>query len=273
MKRTYPILGRGTPPFARRGSCALAVMIKAPRAGASKTRLVPPLTPDEAAALSVCFLRDMTANIAGVTSEKSAEGIAVYTPVGAERAFDGLLPETFSLLAQRGESLSDRLFHAAEDLLALGYKSLCLTNADSPTLPPVLLVAAISALARPGDRAVVGAADDGGYYLIGLKTAHRHLFTGIDWSTGKVLSQTIERAAEINLEVEMLSAWYDVDDAATLRRLCDELFSVNGERRGQGGLIGYEAPHTRRYLARLIETEARERIWPGGSPTSSDKIA
>jgi uncharacterized protein len=242
--------------------CALAVMTKAPHAGISKTRLIPPLSAAEAAALSACFLRDTCENIAAISSEGNAEGIAVYTPVGAEDSFEGLLPETFSLLSQRGSSFGDRLFYAAEDLLAVGYESLCLVNSDSPTLPPTLLRTAVSELAQPGDCVVLGAAMDGGYYLIGLKKAHRHLFTDIDWSTSMVLTQTIERAAEIGLEVAILSAWYDVDDAATLRHLCDELFSRNGEPAADTDIVAYHAPHTRNYLSRLIGSNGMcQRIW------------
>jgi len=135
MKQTYPILNPLAPAVARRGSCALAMMIKAPRAGDSKTRLVPPLSHDEAAELSVCFLRDTAANIAGVSSQVGAEGVAVYTPEGAEIVLDGLLPETFKLLSQRGEGLGERLLNATNDLLAVGYESVCLINSDSPTLP------------------------------------------------------------------------------------------------------------------------------------------
>lgn len=230
-------------------------MIKVPRAGASKTRLVPPLAPDEAAALSVCFLHDTTANIADVAFDESADSIAVYTPVGAESAFNELLPSGFCLLAQRGESLGDRLFHAAEDLLNLGYESLCLINSDSPTLPRASLIKAVGALSHPGDRVVLGPSKDGGYYLIGLKKAHRHLFNNIEWSSAQVLSQTIERAGEIALDVELLPAWYDVDDAASLRHLCDELFAQNGARTTHDDFIGYPAPHTRDYLRRLMETK------------------
>lgn len=269
MSRTYPILGLHSASLARRGSCALAMMIKAPRAGDSKTRLVPPLSPDEAAELSVCFLRDTAANIAGVGSEGGADGVAVYTPEGAEIVFDGLLPETFKLLAQRGEGLGERLLNATNDLFALDYESVCLINSDSPTLPSSLLQAAVSALARDGDRVVLGAADDGGYYLIGMKRAHRHLFDKIDWSTPRVLSQTIERANEIDLEVELLPAWYDVDDAATLRRLCDEIFARNGRGSARNGLVRYEAQHTTEYLAGLLNTEGRQRLWPGDRSISS----
>jgi rSAM/selenodomain-associated transferase 1 len=237
-------------------------MIKAPRAGAVKTRLVPPLSHAEAAALSVCFLRDTAENIAGVATAQPSEGVAVYTPVGAERAFDGLLPSGFKLVAQRGEAFGERLFHAAEDLLALGYQSLCLIDSDSPTLPRPLLAEAVRALSEAGDRIVLGPSDDGGYYLIGLKRAHPRVFDGIEWSTSQVLRQTVERAAETGLDVVMLPAWYDVDDAATLSRLCDELFRHDGKGADQSGLDGYEASHTRKYLSQLVETEGRERIWP-----------
>jgi len=233
-------------------------MAKAPLAGHVKTRLVPPLTPDEAAALSLCSIRDTVANVAGVTSRERADGIAVYTPFGSERTFEDLLPKEFNLLPQDGPSLGERLFNATETLLGLGYESVCLINADSPTLPSELLSGALDALAHSGDRVVLGPAEDGGYYLIGLKRAHRRLFADIEWSTAKVLTQTLARASELDLEVHLLPPWYDLDDAGTLARLCDELFSPNGDHRQRG----YAATFTRDYLARLIEKDGRERIWP-----------
>lgn len=252
------------PNKARQAACALAVMTKAPRAGASKTRLVPPLSDGEAAALSACFLRDTCDNIARISLDGTAAGVAVYTPLNDEAVFEDLVPDTFGLLGQRGRSFGERLFHAAEDLFSLGYNSLCLIDSDSPTLPPAFLRGAVSALAVPGDRIVLGAAKDGGYYLIGLKIAHRRVFEEIDWSTAKVLAQTIERAREINLPVQVLPPWFDVDDASSLRQLCDELFLTNGNgnSRAQPGPIAYQAPHTRRYLSRLIEGDGEgQRIW------------
>src|SRR5215813_13303124 len=96
--------------------CALGVMAKAPIAGAVKTRLVPPLTEEEAAELNVCFLRDMVANIVSVSETEAASGLIVYTPHGSESAFDGVLPTGFKLLAQRGASLGERLCNATDDL-------------------------------------------------------------------------------------------------------------------------------------------------------------
>jgi rSAM/selenodomain-associated transferase 1 len=266
METAYPLLKLSspakTPTTARKVSCALAIMTKAPLAGTVKTRLVPPLTHEAAAALSVCFLRDTAINIAGVASFEAAECIAVYMPVGAESTYDNLLQPGFSLLAQRGESFGERLYHAAEDLLALGYQSLCLIDSDSPTLPRSLLADAVRSLAQAGDRVVLGPSDDGGYYLIGLKHAHRRLFEDINWSTDKVLDQTVERAAEIGLERLLLPSWYDVDDGASLNRLCDELFLPGIRDNARNHLDGYEAVHTRQYLTRLMNVEGRERIWP-----------
>jgi hypothetical protein len=273
MKTSYPILDPNSREIDSRRDgrkCALAVMIKAPRAGTSKTRLVPPLTHAEAAALSVSFLCDTAANIAEVCTEHSSgapvgavDAVAAYTPMGAEAAFDELLPQSFALLPQRGDSFGERLFYAAADLLELGYESCCLIDSDSPTLPRALLTAAIAELSRPGERVVLGPADDGGYYLIGMRRAHRRLFEEIDWSTADVAAQTIARAREINLDVALLPAWYDVDDAQALRRLSVELFDAAQQDDVDtcgAKLAPYPASRTRATLTRLLAGEGRARI-------------
>jgi rSAM/selenodomain-associated transferase 1 len=224
----------------RDGCCALAVMSKAPRPGRVKTRLSPPLTPVQAAELNICFIRDTTENIHQVTEASNSVGLVVYTPVGDEAAFDGLLPRSFQLLGQRGDGFGERLLAAAEDLFACGFSAVCLIDSDSPTMPQEALFEAVSRLSRPADRVVLGGSDDGGYYLIGMKQLHHRLFAQIDWSTERVLQQTIDRATEIGLEVDLLPAWYDVDDAVTLERLRRELLAAPGK--------GYDARHTRAYL-------------------------
>jgi len=235
--------------------CALGLMAKAPLEGEVKTRLVPPLTAREAAALNICFLRDMAANI---NSIEAASGLVVYTPAGSESAFAGVLPDGFTFLAQRGAHLGERLCNATDDLLRQGYGAVCLINSDSPTLPRSILIRALESLATEGDRVVLGAAEDGGYYLIGLKHAHRNLFNEIAWSTSDVLARTRQRAAEIDLSVELLPGWYDVDDAETLSRLYEELFftPLNG---------AYPAPYTRAFLETIIQREGPERICPKSS--------
>lgn len=220
--------------------CAVAIMAKVPRSGRVKTRLVPPLTPDQATELSSSFLRDVAAAIASAAAAEgpcpAIHGVAVYLPVGDEAGFEGLIPEDFLLLPQRGADLGERLRHAAADLFSAGFGGVCLVNSDSPTLPPAVLREAAAALERPGDRVVLGPARDGGYYLIGLKRADLRLFEEIAWSTPAVLAQTLERARELGLDVHLLPEWYDVDDVDSLRLLCDELFGgatlAVGDRRG-----------------------------------------
>jgi rSAM/selenodomain-associated transferase 1 len=221
-------------------------MAKAPRPGKVKTRLSPPLTPEQASELNVCFLRDTTENIQQVTEAGNSAGILVYTPIDDEAAFEGILPNGFQLLGQRGEGFGERLLHACEDLFTCGFTSVCLIDSDSPTMPQGALLQAVNRLSLPGDRVVLGGSDDGGYYLIGTKHSHQQLFERIDWSTERVLQQTLERAREIGLQAELLPTWYDVDDGATLERLRRELLSTSVESHA-----GYDAKHTRTYLVSL----------------------
>ena len=228
------------------GLCALAVMSKAPRAGKVKTRLAPPLTLEQSAALNICFLRDTTSNLQTVVG---GAGVICYTPVGDEVAFDDLLPEGFQLIAQRGDGFGERLLFAAQDLLACGFGAVCLIDSDSPTLPHGALDRAVAELARPGDRVVLGGSDDGGYYLIGLKAAHAGVFDRITWSTGSVFAETVERVHEAGLELVELPLWYDVDDGATLRMLAAEL--LDGVRPTFTTVAGYNAVNTRGFLQQL----------------------
>jgi rSAM/selenodomain-associated transferase 1 len=224
-------------------------MAKAPRIGDAKTRLVPPLTAEEAAGLSACFIRDAAKNIAAAAQRAAIDGYIAYSPPGAAAEFAPLLAEGIRLLPSRHTGLGASLYDAAEDLLAAGYGSACLINSDSPTLPTSLLVEAVRALSAPGDRLVLGPAEDGGYYLIGVKQAHARLFDEIAWSTPLVFAQTVERASEIGLEPLVLPKWYDVDDVESLRRLTAELL---GESDMSDSSAAYRAPHTAAFLRRLF---------------------
>jgi hypothetical protein len=230
--------------------CALAVMAKAPRAGKVKTRLQPPLSAEEAASLNVCFLRDTTENIASVANEGGAQGLICYTPVGDEAAFDGLLPEGFALIAQRGDGFGERLLHAVEDTLSCGFGSVCLIDSDSPTLPSSALQTAVTELARPGERLVAGPSEDGGYYLIGMKRAEPRVFERIRWSTEHVYAETVERVHEAGMQLVELPKWYDVDDASTLAIVEREL--LNGEGPEFATVSGFDARWTREFLAKRV---------------------
>ena len=231
-------------------------MTKAPEAGKVKTRLTPPLTSKEAAELNSCFLRDIASSITLAAEKLNAAGVAVYTPIGSEAAYAEILPRNFYLIPQRGDGFGERLTLAVEDLLDCGFESVCLINSDSPTVPAASFAEAVRELSKPGERVVLGPSDDGGYYLIGLKKIQRRVFEEIDWSTPRVLSQTIERAGEIGVRVHQLPAGYDVDDRVTLHRLCDDLLGDMARATKE------VAPNTRNFLGDIIAREGRDRIWP-----------
>jgi hypothetical protein len=252
------------------GAVALGIMGKAPIAGASKTRLCPPLDPAEAARLSACFIADVASAIdlaagggAAGTGRAPAttgdRGVVVFTPDDGGPAFDDLVPPGFARLAQRGRDLGERLLHATEDLLGDGFAGVCLINSDSPTLPPALLALTAAALRRPGDRLVLGPAIDGGYYLIGLKRPHARLFDGIAWSTNQVLAQTLARAAAARLPVMLLAPWYDVDDLGSLHLLLHDLFG-GGSGLAGNGLTPGSAPRSRAFLQGLLWRDDGARL-------------
>ncbi len=237
--------------------CAIGVMAKAPRAGFCKTRLCPPLQPDQAAALSAAFLRDISENIAAAARQVPIAGYVAYAPAGQEAMFDGHLAADTGLLLADGSPLMPPnvqgfgrcLLHAILAMLARGHRAAAVVNSDSPTLPTGLLVQAARALAAEGDRVVLGPAVDGGYYLLGMKAAHAHLFADIAWSTDQVAAATRSRAMELGLEIVELPSWYDVDDTASLSRLLTDTASTPNT--DVCGMIPYAAPFTTSTLTQM----------------------
>ena len=222
---------------------AIGIFCKTPMPGQSKTRLSPPLSREDCAAISACFIRDLSATIDHVSRECGAIGYAIYAPHGTEAALRALLPSDFRLLPQCEGDLGVRLATAARELLAW-HAGAILVNADSPTLPASILHAAVDATRRGG--LVLSPAADGGYTLIGLSSMHDRLFEDIPWSTSKVYQLTVERAREIGVPVTGVPGWYDVDDAASLALLQSELA---GEPLPFSREAGAPAPATRSYLA------------------------
>jgi hypothetical protein len=225
-------------------SVAVGIMCKTPSPGTSKTRLSPPLQPEECAAISACFIRDLSRTIGRLADDGDVTGYAVYTPVGSEATLRRLLPFGFRLASQVDGDFGVRLFHGAGALLNAGHDGAILVNSDSPTLPLPILRAAVDAV-RQGDNVVLSPAVDGGYTLIGLSKPHRRLFEDIVWSTSTVYQRTLDRAREIGLPVVNMPPWYDVDDGSSLRMLEDELA---GRTPAFTSIPGADAPSTRRFL-------------------------
>jgi rSAM/selenodomain-associated transferase 1 len=229
-------------------SIAVAIMAKAPRAGEVKTRLCPPLSPAEATELYRCFLLD---KIEQVRMLKSAIPAIAYTPA-EERTFFETLAPGFVLFPQEGPDLGARLASCFDHLLERGYAGALAVDSDTPTLPAEFLEQALALIATPDVDVVVGPSEDGGYYLIGLRRAHRELFDEIAWSTAMVLPETVRRAAAKRLRVVSLPRWFDVDTADDLERLKASLHGMDGD----------EPRHTRRFfMERTGPKNLSEKSW------------
>jgi rSAM/selenodomain-associated transferase 1 len=248
------------------GACAIAIMAKASAPGRTKTRLVPPLTFEQAAALNTTFLQDIAGNLLAAGSHVAIASYVAFAPEGAEAFFHDALPSDIDLIDAGLPSLGECLVHTIKEIFARGHAAAVVLNSDSPTLPTALLIETASVLAQPGERAVLGPCTDGGYYLLGLKTLHRRLFEDITWGTARVAAQTLERAREIKLDVHLLPPWYDVDDVEGLRRLHGELASA---RAGQDK----SDPHTPYYPA--ATATLMRNLAPGaliGDPLENDRL-
>lgn len=194
----------------------LIIFCRAPMPGRVKTRLVPPLEPQEASALYEAALRDVITNAA---RERGRIELWCDEPSGCSS-----LAQSFPQLPiqlQAPGSLGDRQRDALERSFADGAARVVLIGSDSPTLPDSHLSAAFDDLHEaPG---VIGPALDGGYYLIGFERgawpAAAALFDQIAWSTDQVLNQILRRAAELGVELRVLPGWYDFDVAEDLGRL------------------------------------------------------
>lgn len=216
----------------------LAMMAKAPRVGAVKTRLCPPLRAPEAAELARCFLLDTVDRVRMVAG---ARPIMAYAPVEAQGQFEEVAPG-FALMPQRGGDLGERQLHLIADILGLGLQAALIIGTDSPTLPGECLDEAVSLVMAPDVDVVLGPTEDGGYYLIGMRVPHPALFEHMPWSTPTVLGRTLGRAQRLGLRVACLPTWFDVDTGAELERLRVDLEATPGA----------SPRHTREFLERRI---------------------
>jgi len=224
-------------------SVAVAIVCKTPAKGSSKTRLSPPLLPEECAEISACFIQDLSRTISELSAH-DVVGYALYTPRGSEADLRSLLPDEIELILQIDGDLGARLLQGVVDLLRAGHLGVVLVNSDSPTLPLAILRDAVTATQRE-DCVVLSPAVDGGYTLIGLSRPHTRLFSEMPWSTSAVYRETIRRAHELSLPVVTVPGWYDVDDGVSLRMLEQELA---GEGVPFSKLSGADAPVTRQFL-------------------------
>ena len=192
-------------------------MAKAPVAGTVKTRLVPPLTPEQAAELYRALLLDQFEHL---KTFAGAARYVVYAPADAEQILRGLGGADYHYLAQGGGDLGVRMGQTFADLSRLGHRSIVLIGSDLPALPLAILDEAFAQLARPERRVVLGPSRDGGYYLVGMNQPTPEIFDNMRWSHDRVLADTTARLDGLGMRYSMLPTWFDLDVAEDFQRLC-----------------------------------------------------
>jgi rSAM/selenodomain-associated transferase 2/rSAM/selenodomain-associated transferase 1 len=197
---------------------AIVMMARAPWAG-GKTRLQAAADDTAHEGLRLALFLD---TLEAVTSLADAEHIVACEPPEACERMRALVGARVDVIAQRGEDLGSRMAHVFEDVFRLGAESIVVIGSDLPDLPPAIVAGALAALDGDATDVVLGPAADGGYYLIGMNRLHPELFDGIDWSTERVMAQTVAAAEQSGVHPALLETWPDVDTAADLDRVASK---------------------------------------------------
>jgi uncharacterized protein len=214
----------------------IIVMVKAPLPGFAKTRLTPPLTKVDAAALSLCFVQDVVTSALSVRPNL----IVAFTPSEGRDVLEPLLPQNLIWLEQKGAHLGERLDSVINHAAESRFSPIIVLGADSPTLPPTLIENALYALTSGAAEIVLGPTTDGGYYLIGFHKPDSAVLRNVTWSSPLTFEQTVRNIKQLKLPLFTLPQWYDVDTFADLTLLANELRTdLEAQRR---------APQTYRWL-------------------------
>ena len=205
------------------GKRCLILVGRQPMPGQVKTRLGEAIGEEQASELYEAFLRDTIHNCRRV--DDCARCLS-FTPALAEEYFARLDPEAI-LLPQPETDFGNRLRSAFEGAFARGFDRVVLIGSDTPHFGAPEIAAAFEVL--EAESGIIGPCDDGGYYLLGLRSPEPALFERIDWSTDRVLQQTLDRARSKGLKLVLLPPAFDIDEYDDLQRLSLFLQSADPE--------------------------------------------
>ena len=219
----------------------LVIMAKAPRPGSVKTRLAQSLSLQSVTELYRCLLSD---TIALAKSLDQVE-VVIMCPVPDVEELSRAVGSTVPIVAQTGQGLAAGLTSVFAHFTTRGHQRVIAFNSDSPHLPASVLVASFDAL--ESDDLVVGPTYDGGYYLVGARASYPRLFTRNGMGTGSALETLLRRAGALGLSVHLTDPFYDIDVAADLSQLADDLQRIPGK-----------APRTAKWLLQRASERANE---------------
>ncbi len=198
------------------------IVAKAPANGRSKTRLVPPLSSQQAADLHEALLLDTL----DACRAEAGDTRILHASADEAQTFSRLAPDT-PLVLQEGRGLADALRLGVARNVRDG--PVAIVSSDVPGLFPGSIAATFRALADGAD-VVLGPALDGGYWLIAMRAAHEAPFREIPWSTPAVLAVTRRRCEDAGLQVIELPPWRDVDTLVDLAFVSRELDRLQAPR-------------------------------------------
>lgn len=192
------------------------VFAKNPIPNTVKTRLIPPLSPEQAATLYAAFLTDWCEALAELSD---VDLVIAYTPADAQPDLQALIGDDAIYIPQVGTDLGERLTSATQWAAEHGWTKILLVGSDSPTLPISYISQGLTLL--DSRNIVIGPSTDGGYYLIGfsveiLAATIPYVFEDIAWSTAEVFQQTVARIDAAAATFGLLPPWYDIDRAEDL---------------------------------------------------------
>lgn len=192
-------------------------MAKFPEAGRVKTRLQPFLSPKKSAEIALAFLQDAENKAKSVCENL----IIAFSPPARKAELESILQHENILIEQTGANLGERMLNAFKFAFSNNLDSVVVIGTDSPTFPVKFIEQAFEFL--ESSDAVLGESDDGGYYLIGLRTLRKGIFENVEWSIEKTFEQTVRNIENLDLKLSLLTKWYDVDFPEDLKRLKKEL--------------------------------------------------
>jgi len=208
----------------------LLIFARLPKAGANKTRLIPAIGAENATLVYRQLVERTLSQARQLASERGCQATVCYTG-GSASEVQNAFGDDLVYREQLESSLGDRLQHATKSAFDAGAKRVIVIGTDCPSLTSSDLRSAFEQL--EAHDVVIGPAQDGGYYLIGLNCECASLFSDIDWSTSRVLEQTLHKTRELSLRVHQLRMLPDVDyaeDLLPLRRDAEcHLFPIKTE--------------------------------------------
>ena len=187
---------------------ALIIFIKNPVYGQVKTRLA--ATAGNVKALEI--YKQLVQHTYSITHHLSVEKIIFYSNEIIE---DDVWKDVFKKQLQCGNDLGERMMQAFNYTFKNNYSNVVIIGTDCPELNEQMIENAFEKLNEHD--VVLGPAADGGYYLLGMKNLHKHLFIDVEWSTNKVLQTTMERCMQHSLNYFLLDELHDVDEEKDLQ--------------------------------------------------------